>query len=279
MVLKNNNNNNVLTRKQLRDLKKYYGRNWFKFAFKVIILFIKNLFKGPFDRLGVHFISGYSGSGKTLLMSKIINRHCGEYDFYYTNKDQFDKTKTKSIEFLDLFELGRQVKKLPKTQCIDGKIKYCKGLILDEINATFNRRMNKTTEYNNAFVGLMQLCVTHRHQGLPRIYFMGQFFDFQDTQLQTCFKYTHEIASRRLPSYSLYKEKGNIEYPPFKMKIVSNLKTKEYDTKGQPLFIKWKTTRLKITYKDISSYNHLGFADEYLKLPDIDSKPLKWLSQ
>lgn len=252
------------------DLKK---RTRIRFLILVFWLWLKNLFKSPLNARGVHLITGYPGCGKTLLMNMIIQRHCKKNEFYYSNKKQFDDLKTININILDLFENGTQIKSLPKYQFINGIKHKCKGLIFDEINASFNRRMNRTSNYNNLFVGLMQLVVTHRHQGIPRIYFLGQFYDFQDTQLQTAIKYRHDLNSKIRANYALYKETGKIIYTPKKIKIEHNIKSKDYDSKGQPVYIPYKKSRLKVRIEDLKSYNHLGYANEFINLPAIT--PLK----
>ena len=275
----------------MTDIKKLVTipkkRTRIKFLVLCVWFWIKYFFRDPLYNTGIHFISGHSGSGKTLAANIIIKKMNKKKDsFFYTNKDQFDYNngeriknnydkQTKEFCLNKLFQNGKQIKRLPTAVNFGKYKKWCKGMVIDEVNASegFNRRMNRGKEYNNIFVGLMEFFVTHRHQGIPRIYNLGQFYDFQDTQMQTAFKYHHEIFCKKAPRYFYYKKNGQIVIAPYKIKIITSVKTKEYDTKGQPLFIPAKKRKIKIDpTKHLESYNHLGFAEEYTKLPSLFEK-------
>ena len=117
-------------------------------------------------------IVGYgSNVGKTLLMEKIIKEVDAKKYFFITNIDEFYNENVYHYNVFGLFYESKQIKRLPIK---DEKGRKLYGLILDEINLKYNRRLNRSKDYNNSFVGLIELLVTHRHQKIPRVYFIGQ---------------------------------------------------------------------------------------------------------
>lgn len=240
-----------------------------KFRYKVIRLKLKYLFRrrsNPIYNYGVHFIEGSAGSGKTLLANIMLQNTVSDNTFFYSNINQFDNNKTKTVDFFSMFENGKQIKKLPK------KIhdRYCAGLIIDELNANFNRRLNNRKDYNDVFIGLMQFSVTHRHQGIPKIYFLGQSLQLQDGQVMQIFKYRHIVKSSRRYSFDKYLHTKDIEKLPKKLRVDHYIKSDNLDNSGAPVFIKFKTTKIKVDYnKHIRSYNHLGYANQFKVLPDM----------
>lgn len=153
------------------------------------------------------------------------------------------------------------------------------GIIFDEINREFNRRNNRQREYNEAFTGLIEFLVSHRHQDVPRVYFIGQKLELQDTQLQSLFKYQHDIIrTTRRPKYWFYKDKKHLEFIPTKLDIVNRVKSIDDE------FIELNCVRCKITRENLETYNTKALADEYkiyqksLKLTDKMSVFLDKLS-
>lgn len=241
-----------------------------KFYYLIIKYWFKNLFSSTLLNTGVHFITAPSGTGKTLLANIIIQKSTRENEFWYTNISEFDTKKTVTINILDLFEDGKQVKKLPYMIYKNGKKMYCRGLIFDEINRSFNRRLNKTTEYNRLFIGLMEMIVTHRHQNLKTVYFLGQSLNLQDTQLQHVFKYIHYIRSKKRYNYYLYKIGRGLHKTPKKLKILTSIKTGDVDKSGNPIFFEIKKEIVRVdTKKHLLTYDHKGFAKEYANLPTL----------
>lgn len=253
-------------KKKLNNYRKYHGIKYFKYFFSKV----KNVFKytyyifkclltprNPFGALGTHIITGYPGAGKTLLMNKIINEIDKEKYFFYSNLDEFNQDNVYKIDLDKLFNDKKQISRLPWEK--NGKKLY--GLILDEINLNFNKRINQTKEYNNMFVGLIEFIVTHRHQHIPRIYFIGQKLELQDTQLLSLFKYQHDIVrSKKRFRYWKYYE-SFIERIPVKLKVINKIKGLDDQ------FIDVGKTKVKISWYDLKTYNTFALAKVYEKLP------------
>ena len=232
-------------------------RNIFGFVW----CWIKSLFgkKGSIYRaLGAHFISGYPGSGKTLLCNQLIQSIDKEKYFCLSNLKEFNGVA--SFNLKDMFKKGKQVKKFPTT---DEKGRKIYAVIFDEINLEFNRRMNRTREYNELFIGLIEFLVSHRHQGIPRIYFIGQKLDLQDKQLQSLFKFQHEIIdTKRRYKYWYYHLFSFLKIPR-KLTIVNRVKNLEDD------FIELNLDKIKIERSSLLTYNTLALANNYEKLPEV----------
>lgn len=206
---------------------------------------------------GLHLIVGGTGSGKTLLSSIILNKIIPDNDnnnsFFWTNIDQYQKEKTKILNLCDVFYDGEQQKRLYN--------QGCKGMILDEINLNFNRRNNGKKSYNDVFMGLIELSITHRHQGIPRLYYIGQAEELQDIQLQHIFRYKHVVKKQSKWSYHYYKVDGVIITIP-KYLIVTSYSKREDGT--------WaviKRQKIKISIADLEKYNTYGFANRLLDKP------------
>ena len=212
---------------------------------------------------GLHLIVGGTGSGKTLLSSIILNKIIPDNDinnaFFWTNIEQYDKNKTKVLNLNDVFYDGEQQKRLYN--------RGCKGMILDEINLNFNRRNNGKKSYNDVFMGLIELSITHRHQGIPRIYYIGQAEDMQDIQLQHIFRYKHVVKKRSKWSYHYYKVDGIIKSIPKKIIVTSYSKVDD----GSWVFV--KSQKIKIAIADLEKYNTYGFANRLIDKPIYNYSP------
>lgn len=223
---------------------------------------IKNwLFRNsnPIFKRGTHIITGYMGSGKTLLVNKVINSVNPNKYYFITNVNEFKQENVYHHDIWDLFTENSQVKKLPT---VDEKGRKLYGLILDEINLKFNRRLNKTKNYNEKFVGLIEMIITCRHQGINRIYFIGQKLELQDSQLQSLFKYWHNILmSNQKGIWPYYKLENRFVLAPKKI-IYENWRKYMNDEYEQIGF-----TKVKITFKDLTTYNTFGMKPLYDKLP------------
>lgn len=234
--------------------------------------FIKRLFERKvsiYHRVGTHIITGYPGAGKTLMTSKLVNDVkdlLNSVDkqkyFFITNVDEFYQENVLYYNVFGLFENGKQIKKLPKK---DYKGRHLYGLILDEINLKYNRRLNKSKEYNDSFCGLIELIITHRHQGIPRIYFIGQKLELQDNQLQSLFKYWHNIIYNKIkPSWDFYKNgKGYVRVP--RTLYIENF-IKSYNDE---YLQEEEIDKVEIKYEDLTSYNTLGLSNTYEELDEL----------
>lgn len=209
---------------------------------------------------GLHLIVGGTGSGKTLLSSIILNKIIPDNDinnaFFWTNIDQYDKNKTKILNLNDVFYDGEQQKRLYN--------RGCKGMILDEINLNFNRRNNGKKSYNDVFMGLIELSITHRHQGIPRIYYIGQAEDMQDIQLQHIFRYKHVVKKRSKWSYYYYNVDGVIMTIPKYLIVIS------YSKREDGTWVGVKKQKIKISIADLEKYNTYGFSNRLIDKPIYD---------
>lgn len=206
---------------------------------------------------GVYFISGFQGSGKTLLMNKIINNTKGNY-YWLANINEFNQQNVYTFNLNDILANGTVINRLPTL--IDGQRLY--GVIFDEINLKFNRRNNRFNTYNDMFIGLIELITSMRHIGINRIYFIGQFFELQDIQLQTVFKYhVNIVKSLKKPVYSIWRDNGTLIFPP--RKIVIEMKRKGDNNIFQTRYKKI----IKFNDVDYITYDHRGLASNYNKLP------------
>lgn len=247
---------------QIGFFKYYFGKikNIFKYIYNIIKYYLCP--QPPFNALGTHIITGYPGSGKTLTMNKIINDVDNKKYFFLSNIDEFNQKNVYSFKLSDYFDDNKQIKRFPTKI---GKKKIY-GIILDEINLSFNRRINKTNAYNNLFVGLVEFIVSHRHQKIPRIYFIGQKLELQDTQLISLFKYQHDIikTKKRFRYWKYYKDYA--EKIPVKLKILTRIK----DINDQ--FIEMNKCKIKIKWRDLLSYDTYALGKIYNILPIGDIK-------
>lgn len=251
-----------------KEQKTIKYRNRFNFWFKRFINWIKGiLFRlSVYHRTGSHIITGYPGAGKTLLMNKLINQVNNKKYFFITNIDEFNQENVIQYEVFNLFEKGKQIAKLPIR---DYKGRKLYGLILDEINLKYNRRLNNTRGYNDSFVGLIELIITHRHQGIPRVYFIGQKLELQDSQLQSLFKYWHNIIYNRIKAiWKYFKLEGKLIYAPTRLYIENYIKGY-----GDEYIQADELSEIEITYEDLKSYDTYGLAKIYSELPTILSIP------
>jgi len=214
-----------------------------------LFLIIKNWLCKPsiLHNLGSHVITAYPGGGKTLLMNKIINDVDETKYFFLSNMKEFAKDNVYSFNLEDIFKDNEQVASFPT---MDEKGRKLYGVIFDEINLTFNKRLNRKSSYNDIFIGLIEFLVSHRHQDVPRVYFIGQKLELQDTQLQSLFKIQHDIIKcRKFPKYKPYNLSGNLIYYPTKLKVVHKIKN-DLDE-----FLPYKKQKIKIKEQDYKTYN------------------------
>ena len=219
-------------------------------VFRWLYLIIKNWLVKPdiLHEPGSHIITAYPGGGKTLLMSHIISEVDSDKYFFLSNLGEFaghDNVYTFKIE--DIFKDNEQALSFPR---YDKRGRKLYGVIFDEINLTFNKRLNKRADYNDIFIGLIEFLVSHRHQDVPRVYFLGQKLELQDTQLQSLFKIQHDIIKcKKFPKYRPYNKTGKLIYYPVKLKIINRRKATD-DT-----FMDISKYKVKIVEADYNSYD------------------------
>lgn len=208
---------------------------------------------------GTHIITGYMGSGKTLLVNKIINSVRADKYYFITNIPEFNQENVYHHEIWELFDENSQKYKLPTTDEYGRKL-Y--GLILDEINLKFNKRLNKSRDYNNKFVGLIEMIITSRHQGIPRLFFIGQKLELQDGQLQSLFKYWHNIIHSKVKGiWEYYKLENKLVFAPKKIIYETYRKSQQDEYE----FVDFE--KMKIRFSDLTSYNTFGLKNSYDLLP------------
>lgn len=241
-------------------------RNVFVWFILVIISLIKRLFgKNVLLANGSHIVTAYPGGGKTLLASYIINNVDKEKYFFLSNMAEFpgyENCYTFNID--DIFKDGEQVKSFPTT---DYKGRQLYAIIFDEINLSFNRRMNRSSEYNSVFIGLVEFLVTHRHQDVPRVYFLGQKLELQDTQLQSLFKYQHDIyRCRRWARFVPYNQGDPLIWYPIKLKMIDRIKGIDDQ------FVDCGKTKIKINLEVCKNYNTKYLGKTYQSKPPLKVK-------
>lgn len=236
-----------------------------KFRFYRLVLFskIRRFFnkESIYHSRGTHLISGYMGSGKTLFMTELINSVDSTKYFWISNINEFKMDNVYNIDVWSMFDNNSQVKRYPLT---DSKGRKLYGIIFDEINLKFNKRLNKGRVYNNQFVGLVELIISSRHQGINRLYFIGQKLDLQDNQLQSLFKYHHNIISKKShANYELYKTSKKILFTP-KVLLIDNHIKGENDE-----YYRYSLDKVKINDSTALKYNTFGLANNYNTLPVV----------
>lgn len=213
---------------------------------------------------GSHIITAYPGGGKTLLANKIINDVDKEKYFFLSNMKEFSNDNVYAFDIEDMFQNNEQIRSFPT---IDEKGRKLYGVIFDEINLTFNKRLNRKSSYNDLFIGLIEFLVSHRHQDVPRVYFIGQKLELQDTQLQSLFKIQHDIIKcKKFPKYRPYNLSGNLIFYPTKLKVIHKIKN-DLDE-----FLPLKKAKIKIKEKDYTSYNTKYLGNIYKNKSKVDVK-------
>lgn len=249
-------------RKQSSFLRYYFfsKQNVFTYIFKVISSLFKR--ESILFAKGTHFISAYPGGGKTLLMSHLINHVDSSKYFFLSNMAEFNGVESFDIE--KIFFDNKQNYSIPT---VDSKGRHVYALIFDEINLNFNKRLNRKTTYNDIFIGLVEFLVSHRHQDIPRIYFIGQKLELQDTQLISLFKYHHDIIKcKRFPFYWFFKESKYIDFIPRKL-VIDNY-VKDFNDN----FILLSTKKVKIHEADLKAYDTKYLGNTYKALPPYQIK-------
>jgi len=221
---------------------------------------------------GVHSVVALMGGGKTLLSNMLVQDMLPEGKFVYVvDRALVDAIGDGRAVYVDLwacYKDGKQIYRLPTH--VNGK--SCYGIILDEITKYFNRRNNKYGNYNDKFLGLVEMIISLRHQGINRVWILSQSYDNIDVQLMRLIKYKHIIYASRRYNYDAYLATQKLLYVPRQLKIVSQTRTDadEYESVlCQVLDVDYK--------RHICTYNHRALEDEYNQLPllTVHSTPQK----
>lgn len=213
----------------------------------------------PIYNVGIHFVEGPTGVGKTLYLNHTARTLINKDGFVLSNRDQFYHKNIFAFDTSEVWNDGEMKFRLPYYIDDIGK---CKGLIFDEINKTFNRRLNRYLSYNDIFIPLVDWAVGHRHDQIPRLYFIGQALELQDTQIQSIMYYKHKIRSKKHYWYYFWKEELLLVKAPKKLRIKHFIKD---DETGD--FVKFATTTVKLSIDDLITFNTHGFASDHAGLP------------
>lgn len=247
----------------------YNHFNYF-FTDNCIWRYLKGVFKWFFsnndilNNNGVHLISGYPGAGKSLLSNYIIKNVDSTKYFFYTTREQYASDNVYYLDLNDIFNDKQQKKSIPIK---DNKGRRLYAIIIEEINLEFNKRLNRTNEYNEQFIGLIEFIVSHRHQGIPRIYCIGQKLELQDTQLQSLFMYHHFIKKRKNTlSYQLFRENGYIQSIPRKLIV------EHYGKNETGEFYKISKGKYKINRYVLGTYQTHFLNEQYKELKQYEIK-------
>jgi len=251
----------------MKRVFEWIKRSRLVFWIAILIRWLKGK-ANPIFAGGVHFITGASGSGKTLLSNYIIQtitqRSGG---FFWANMDQYDHKITKVFDLETLFKDGKQIRKLNKSIKYNNAISYSRGIIYDELNAIFNRRINREKKYNDLFVPLITSVVTHRHQGHPRILLIGQMQ--QDIQFHQVVKYKHEVECTKNYSYHYWKKDLNLVKIPFILHVASSMRTGT-DKDGNPIYKEIGRQKIPVTMALLESYDTYAFERLFDDLPSYE---------
>lgn len=255
--------------------KKKYPYPWTPKRSRVAFVFhvIKKWFQGSPGILfaeGGHYIDGPMGSGKTLLMNIILEIMLSHGGFAWANIREFLYKPVKTFDLDDLFADGKQKYRLDSK---DDKGRYCKALILDEVNATFNRRQNHQRAYNDTFIPLIKMLVSLRNaSNIPRFYLIGQSLLLQDGQLQEVIKYRHFVKSKKRWRYWFWRNQLKCAMVPYKIKIEDYIKVGT-DEKGAAIWQKMKGNHvIKVDPWMLETFNTHAFADLFTDIPLYSGK-------
>jgi len=247
-----------------------FDRSRFLFVLKVIARWFR-VKPGLIYSPGVHLITGASGSGKTLLMNIIIHSILKKDGFVWANMDEFAHQRVLTFDIDKLFQDGEQKYRLPKRAYFIkpyDSYTYCKAVVIDELNARFNRRMNRQTDYNDVFVPMIKFTVTHRHQIADRLYFIGQSLLLQDGQIQAILKVRHDVKASKRWRYYFFREQKKMLYLPKKL-IITNHVNSGVDPNGNIIWIQQKiVTKIKVIPSDFETYDTHAFEKLFDHLPE-----------
>ena len=273
-----------------KHLRKELGGKWtikkIPFYFKKLLKLIIDLFhkSNVLYAKGTHIITGYPGSGKSLLMSHIINNVDSTKYFFLCNHPEYNQNNVYSFKLEEIFDDKMQIRKFPT---IDKEGRKLYGIILDEINLSFNKRDNRSKEYNALFIGLMEFMVSRRHQGIDRVYCIGQKLELQDTQLMSIFQFQHDIYFKKetylyyyrryllSPYYETlrhYKYEDSRKFFKAFIKVPKYIKVVNLYKSLEDEFLPYDEIKINFSLYDLELYNTHVLKQDYAKLEEVKIK-------
>lgn len=261
----------MITKELMKKRKK-----WWKilltpfFPFVFLWFFIGYLLTPPIYRPGIHVISGNTGSGKTLL-ADIATKHLKKkYKKPILSNSKYSDNVWK-IDMLDYFGDFQQKKEITNS-----------FLVFDEIAREFNRRLNRSNEYNATFLPLVQLLQIHRHAFISHVYLLTQSWEQADIQLQNITQRIHFVRTSKVPSYRAWLRQKRMKpiVRPRKIKYYTKNKTDimrddftRYDKqyrRGKEVYKKSPLRSVKVRIDDLidfdtHAYRHFALIPPHAK--------------
>lgn len=246
--------------------KKYETKWSFKrsrifFMIQVIAKLLKKK-SNPGMAPGIHYIDAPSGGGKTLYMNYLARKMLDDGGFMWANIQEFDHSRIFTFNVKKVWNNGEQLYRLNNYL----EPHYCKGIIFDEINRMFNRRANREKQYNDIFIPMINSMVTHRHDGFPRIYFIGQNVLLQDTQIQSILKWKHMVSCKFKYFYVYWRNELKLVRAPHRI-IVTHYKKMGTDESDHAIWKKVTMDKIEIDENVLNSYNTFAFSKITEALP------------
>lgn len=175
--------------------------NWPYFLYlKIKNKFNTNILFHP----GVHFFVALQGGGKSTLAYDLISeilRNTGKSAyinamFEVPRHDPISNQYFTYFQYFKLLDFFNMTAKDDNPEIEVSQLKQFNRnfdtIVLDEWLTEMNHRLNKTKDYNNIFMAMIEMIAHMRHQKMNRIYVLSQI-DNTDIQLLSMFKYIHEI--------------------------------------------------------------------------------------
>jgi hypothetical protein len=229
-----------------------------------INVFLKYLKRKPNPGIaqGFHYIDGPTGGGKTLYMNILLTKLLSNGGFMWANIDEFKNKNAYVFDMEKVWSSGKQNLRL--NNYIEPN--YCKGIIFDEINRFFNRRANKEKTYNDIFIPMINSLFTHRHDGYPRIYFLGQNVVLQDTQIQSVLKWKHLVSCKYKYYYVYFRNEYKLISAPSILTVEHHKKIAS-NSDGTPIFKLVSKEKIKIINEYLESFDTHAFSKIIESLP------------
>lgn len=173
-------------------------------------------------RPGVHFVTALQGGGKSSLAFDIaweVLRKTGKSVYVNANfeKARLDPITGKHYKYFKEFKLMEYFNISAREDNPEIKVSQLKRfnknfdtIILDEWLTEMNHRLNRTKDYNNIFLALIEMIALMRHQGVKRVYILSQI-DTTDVQLFSMIKYIHEVQVKLDIPYLDWIRTGKLE--------------------------------------------------------------------
>lgn len=246
--------------------------NWFWYNF----LKMKGREAVPVLQEGTHFIYALPGGGKSSLLKNIADTLLhqtgkGAYINVDFEKPRWDSVKKIWYKLHPLFNelkywglkieynnLGQEI--VTSSQLLQFDTDIAETVMVDELLSTFNQRENKTSAYNNVFIGMMKSVVHQRHQGIKRMYFASQI-DTADVQLLKTFKYVHQVKVVKDARYWPWVKDGKFHH-----EIIGWWITSFYKSDKNPNKVLHKKYFIP-SILDLEYFNSLNMAHLYNQLP------------